>query len=74
MQQVAPTKGLLGRGVWVAPWRGPNDEIVLLAVSRWHRLLGAPRIVPAGANHVQASDDLWARVERDDPIPSLHII
>jgi hypothetical protein len=60
-----------GRGVWLAPWVGPNGEAVFVAVTRERKLAGEPLLVPRGANHMRASDELWARLDADDPIPSL---
>jgi len=65
---------LYGRGVWIAPWMGPNGETVLVALNRHDRQLGDVILIPAGGNHLAASDELWARVERDDPIPNLRVI
>jgi hypothetical protein len=63
----------VGRGVWVAPWMGPNGELILVAVSRTDRRLGEIMLA-LGDNHVKASEDLWAIVERDDPMPMLQVI
>lgn len=65
---------LLQRGVWVAPWMGPNGEFVLIAIDRHHRIVGDPVTVPAGANHVQMADELWERLDAADPMPMLKVI
>jgi hypothetical protein len=64
----------VGRGVWVAPWVGPNGEIVLLALRRDNRLAGEPHVIPLGASHVLAADELWERLDREDPEQRLQII
>ena len=61
------------RGVHVAPWMGPNGELVLVAVSRHHRRI-AERMIPMGDGHVFAADALWDVLEREDPLPNLHVI
>jgi hypothetical protein len=63
-----------GRGVWMAPWLGPNGETILVAVTRDRKLIGEPAFVPAGGNHVKAADDLWERLDADDPIPNLKLV
>jgi hypothetical protein len=63
-----------GRGVYVAPWMGPDGEIVLLAISRERRLVGEPFTVPIGGNHVAAGEALWERLDIADPIPDLKIV
>ncbi len=63
-----------GRGVWMAPWLGPNGEIILAAVDRNHRRIGDEIMVPLGGNHLAASDELWDRVDRHDPIPNLKLV
>lgn len=62
------------RGVWIAPWLGPDGETILVAVDQHHRRIGSECRVAAGASHVLAADEMWERVERDDPIPRLHAI
>lgn len=60
--------GRLERGVWVAPWVGPDGEMVLLAItSRAQLATGVPTIVPSGASQVDASDRLWETIEAVDP-------
>jgi hypothetical protein len=57
------------RGVYRAFWRGPNGEIVLLAITSVGQLLdGAPVVVPMGADHVQMSERLWAKLDELDPM------
>lgn len=63
-----------GRGVYAAPWMGPNGEIVLLAITKEHKLAGDPVTVPVGASHHAAADALWERLDADDPIPGLRIV
>jgi hypothetical protein len=63
-----------GRGVWIAPWLGPNGETILVALNRHERQLGEQMMISPGSNSLAASDELWARVERDDPVPQLRVI
>lgn len=63
----------LGRGVWVAPWKGPDGEMVLVALNRLERYL-SHRLVKTGESSHAAADDLWSIVERDDPERLLQII
>ncbi len=63
----------VGRGVWIAQWVGPNDELILVATDRNSRRL-AERMLAMGDDHLQASDDLWAIVEREDPERMLKVI
>lgn len=53
-----------GPAVFVAPWVGPNDEIVLIARDSRRRIVGEPYAVPRGADHIAASDAMWDRVIR----------
>jgi hypothetical protein len=64
----------LGRGVYVAPWVGPEGEVVLLAITRDGKLAGDPLIIQHGGNHVEAGDRMWDRLEEGDPIPILRIV
>lgn len=63
-----------GRGVWQAPWMGPNGETILVAVNRDRRQVGAEIMIPLGGAHHAASDELWARLERDDPLPIMKLV
>lgn len=72
--QHGPSLDLLGRGVFQAPWLGPNGELVLLAVRRDHRLNAPPLVVPHGASRIAAAESLLAGLDRDDDLPKLKII
>lgn len=63
----------IGRGVWVAPWTGPNGETILVAVRRDSRTCGW-RLLAAGDDHAGASDELWETLEREDAQPILKVI
>jgi hypothetical protein len=63
-----------GRGVWIAPWMGPNGETILVALNRHEHQIGEQIMIPLGGNHLAASDELWSRVEKHDPIPKLRVI
>lgn len=75
MTRKTPVRGSgFGRGVWAAPWIGPNGETILVAVTQERKLAGEPVIVPIGGNHVVASDQLWERLDGHDPIPNLKLV
>ncbi len=60
---------LLERGVFVAPWSGRNNELVLLAVTAGRQLLGSTFVtIPNGADRAAAAERLWARLDEADPI------
>jgi hypothetical protein len=63
----------VGRGVWVAPWMGPNGELILVAVRRDDRKV-AERMLAFGDDHVRASEELWMLLEQSDPMPILKVI
>ena len=63
----------IGRGVWLAPWRGPNGEMILVAVTRDGRRIDE-RVLRPQDGHVQAADELWEMLERVDPMPALQVI
>lgn len=65
---------MIERGVFVAPWLGPNGETVLIAISRAGRLAGEPLTIPVGGNHVELGDAMWDRLDADDPEPRLRLI
>lgn len=64
----------LSRGVYVAPWVGPNGEVVLLAITHERKLAEPPRVVSATSSQSVARDEMWARLERNDPMPILRIV
>lgn len=67
MPRPASSASLLPRGVWKAPWMGPNGEMVLLAVTACHALACPPVTIPRGSDHTLAVDQLWAHLEATDP-------
>lgn len=60
------------RGVFMAPWVGPNDEVVLFARDR--HLVGVPEVVEEGADLNIVSEFLWGRLDGADPLPQLAIV
>lgn len=65
----------LRRGVWLAPWIGPDGELVLIALRRDGKLTASgPVTIPAGANHVAFGETLWDELEREDAMPALQVI
>ena len=67
MPRRASPHQLADRGVWIAPWIGPQGEVVLVAVTSAHRLAAAPVTVPAGADRIAAAEALWDHLEAVDP-------
>ena len=61
------------RGVWIAPWLGANGETILVAVRRDGREL-AQRPLNPDDDHLRASDELWERLDADDPQPTLTLV
>jgi hypothetical protein len=61
------------RGVFIAPWLGPNGETVLVSLTKERRQIEL-RYVAAGMNHVLAADEMWEHVEDVDPEPFLRAI
>lgn len=57
----------LERGVWKAPWMGPQGEMVLLAVAGSHRLVGEPKLLPRGCDFIAAHDQMWDLLDEGDP-------
>ena len=57
---------LTSRGVWIAPWVGPGDELVVLVIDHQSRLVTDPVLIPKGADHVGIADELWALLEYTD--------
>ena len=73
--QQAAIGELLERGVWSAPWIGPNGELVLLAVTEASKLAAPPYIVPDGASRIDAADLMWDEIEAHERRrSSLHLI
>lgn len=68
MPRPAPRQALLERGVWKAPWAGPNGELVFIVVDSKHRLVGEPVLVPHGSHSMRLADEMWARLEAADPV------
>lgn len=67
---VARDGDLLARGVYKAPWIGPNGEWVFLIVSAERRLALNPIIVPLGASLHDAYDAAWEWLNAADPLTS----
>jgi hypothetical protein len=64
----ADTSKLLERGVWKAPWMGPNGELVLLAVTSGRQLLVPPAVLVLGSDYIATFDALWELLEARDPL------
>jgi hypothetical protein len=56
----------LSRGVWIAPWVGPEDEMVLFAIDA-RRHLVATHTSPKLSDHFAALDALWHQLDTVDP-------
>jgi hypothetical protein len=52
-----------GRGVWMAPWVGPNGETILVDSDENRRLVGEPVTVPLAASARLVANEVWDRVE-----------
>lgn len=59
---------LLDRGVWKAPWMGPNGEFVLLVVTSGHTLLVPPSVLALGSDYIASFDALWELLDERDPL------
>lgn len=53
------------RGVWVADFKGPHDEMILLAIDSNNRRL-AERLVPFGANSLEITEELLGILDDKD--------
>lgn len=71
--RIARPSEQLTRGVYVAPWMGPDGELVLLAITSTARLACEPITVPHGADRVLAADLAWGALEVADPLPDLRL-
>jgi hypothetical protein len=63
----------LRRGVHVAPWMGPNDELILVAVTSTGRQAAPSVIVPHGTDRLKVSDALWDLLDEVDPDIRAHL-
>ncbi len=54
------------RGVWLAEWKGQNDEMILVAVDSNRRRV-AERVVAIGGNHLDAAEELLDLLDEQDP-------
>ena len=64
----------LGRGVWQAPFDGPDGELVLVAVTSRGRMCGEVTIVPHGASRIETADRMLLALELADPLRALRAI
>jgi hypothetical protein len=71
---VSRRKDLLKRGVWQAPFLGPDGELVLAAVRRDGRLNEPPLVIPHGASRIDAAEEMLDRLNAADPIPDIRIV
>lgn len=61
---------LWGRGVWLAPWLGPSDEMILVAVDGTGRMVAWSAVRQGAGDQVAVADGLWAILEAVDPAPA----
>lgn len=54
------------RGVYIAPWMGPDGEIVLIAITSRRRKL-VEQVIPRGADHVAHAISVQALLDEADP-------
>ncbi len=59
---------MCNRGVWKAPWMGPNGEFVLIVIDSKRRLVNGPVTIPVGGDHLAVADALWDFLEVVDPV------
>lgn len=55
------------RGLYIAPWCGPDGELVLLAMQSNRRLAAPPLQIPHGADSVGMAEGLQRTLEEADP-------
>lgn len=60
----------LPRGVYVAPYLGPNGETVLLAITARQRLAAEPLFLVTADREAEMSDSLWRLLDQRDPRPT----
>lgn len=65
---------LLERGVWQAPWLGPDGELVLIAITRARSMYGLPFVVPHGASRIEAAERMMGELDAVDAVPNLQLI
>jgi hypothetical protein len=58
--------GILGRGVFQAPWLGPNGEMVLVSINSRHEK-HEELTVTHGANRIDVGEAMEARLDAADP-------
>ena len=59
----------LPRGVHVAPWKGDDGELVLLAITAGARLAVPPVTIPHEVDRLEAADALWELLDGQFPDP-----
>jgi hypothetical protein len=64
----------LGRGVWQAPFDGPDGEMVLVAVTSRGRIVGEVAVIPHGASRVETAERMLAALDLADPVAVLRAI
>lgn len=63
------------RGVFVAPWVGPNGEHVLIAIDSRGRLVGEPTTVEGDCVFQQVAEVLWELLEGHEArTPTLRLV
>lgn len=65
--------GVLPRGMIVAPWVGPDDEVVLVVTTSRGRKM-AEVVVPWGANRLDVEAELLRQLDAEDPEDPLHLV
>lgn len=60
----------LPRGVYVAPYFGPNGETVLLAITARQRLAAEPLFLLTSEHEVEQADALRRLLDEHDPPPT----
>lgn len=61
------------RGVWIAPWVGPDGELVAIVMDSRKHLVTEPVTIPHGLDYVALNDQLWQLLDSADPIASTRL-
>ena len=68
MRAREPKRAALPRGVYYMPWRDSDGQLVLMAIDSNNRRV-AEMSVPHARQDIGIVDQLWDRLEAEDPEP-----
>lgn len=64
-----PDRGLVPRGVYCEPYYGANGEVILVAITSYHRQPDLGRVVvPLGMDPFRFNRVLWVLLDQIDPV------